>query len=139
MDDFILHHYDPSPFSEKIRLVLGLKQLTWRSVIVPMVLPKPDLMPLTGGNRRTPVLQIGADIYCGTSLIASELERRFPEPTIYPGQSRGVCEMLSLWADQLLFVPSSNYAIRDATHFPESFYRDRAAMRGTARNGHCNK
>lgn len=132
MADLILHHYDPSPFSEKIRLVLGFKQLAWRSVIVPMVLPKPKLMPLTGGNRRTPVLQIGAEIYCGTSLIASELERRFPEPTIYPGHSRGLCEMLSLWADQVMFVSSSNYAIRDASRFPESFYQDRAAMRGHA-------
>jgi len=132
MDDLILHHYDPSPFSEKIRLVLGFKQLGWRSVIVPMVLPKPELMPLTGGNRRTPVLQIGADIYCGTSLIAAELERRYPEPTIYPERSRGLCEMLSLWADQLLFVSSSNYAIREVSHLPKNFYRDRAAMRGHA-------
>lgn len=132
MHELILHHYDPSPFSEKVRLVLGLKRLAWRSVIVPMVLPKPDLMPLTGGNRRTPVLQIGADIFCGTGLIASELERRFPEPSIYPGQSRGLCEMLSLWADRVLFAPSSGYAIRDGTHFPASFYRDRAAMRGHA-------
>ena len=131
-NELILHHYDPSPFSEKVRLVLGLKRLAWRSVIVPMVLPKPDLMPLTGGNRRTPVLQIGADVYCGTNLIAAELERRFPEPTIYPGGSRGLCAMLGLWADQILFLPSSRYAIRDSSHFPPSFYEDRAAMRGHA-------
>jgi glutathione S-transferase len=130
--ELILHHYDPSPFSEKVRLVLGLKRLAWRSVIVPMVLPKPDLMPLTGGNRRTPVLQIGADVYCGTNLIAAELERRFLEPTIYPGSSRGLCAMLALWADQILFLPSSRYAIRDSNHFPPSFYEDRAAMRGHA-------
>jgi glutathione S-transferase len=128
----ILHHYDPSPFSEKVRLVLGLKGLTWRSVIVPMVLPKPDLMPLTGGNRRTPVLQIGADIFCDTSLIAEELERRFPEPTIYPHDTRGLCRLLALWADNVLFLPSSRYAIRDATAFPHSFHEDRAAMRGHA-------
>ncbi len=130
--ELILHHYDPSPFSEKVRLVLGLKGLAWRSVIVPMVLPKPDLMPLTGGNRRTPVLQIGANIYCGTNLIAAELERRFPEPTIYPARSHGICAMLSLWADQILFVPSSAYAIREADHFPPGFYEDRRAMRGYA-------
>ena len=130
--ELILHHYDPSPFSEKVRLVLGLKQLTWRSVIQPMVLPKPDLVPLTGGNRRTPVLQVGANIYCGTNLIAAELERRHPEPTIYPSGSQGLAAMLSLWADEILFRPSSGYAIRDATHFPPDFYRDRAQMRGHA-------
>ena len=66
MSSLILHHYDISPYAEKIRLCFGLKGLAWRSVIVPMVLPKPDLMPLTGGFRRTPVLQIGADVYCDT-------------------------------------------------------------------------
>src|SRR5436190_12933567 len=71
-NELIFHHYDPSPFSEKVRLVLGLKRLAWSSVIVPMVLPKPDLVPLTGGNRRTPVLQIGADVYCGTNLIGCQ-------------------------------------------------------------------
>jgi len=100
----ILHHYDPSPFSEKVRLVLGLKRLAWRSVIQPMVLPKPELMPLTGGNRRTPVLQIGADVFCGTNLIAEELERRFPRPTIHPEDSKGLAEMVSLWADEVLFL-----------------------------------
>jgi glutathione S-transferase len=130
MAELILHHYDASPFSEKIRLVLGLKRLAWRSAIVPMVLPKPDLVPLTGGNRRTPVLQIGANVYCGTALIAAELERRFPAPTLYPGASHGLSAMLSLWADEVLFRPSSGYAIREPARFPEAFYRDRAAMRG---------
>jgi len=130
--ELILHHYDPSPFSEKVRLVLGLKGLAWRSVIVPMVLPKPDLMPLTGGNRRTPVLQVGADIYCGTNLIAAELERRRPEPSVYPGASQGLCAMLSLWADQILFLPSSRCAVKDSSRFPPGFQADRAAMRGHA-------
>jgi glutathione S-transferase-like protein len=64
MADLILHHYDEAPFAEKVRLVFGIKNLSWRSVIQPAAMPKPDLMPLTGGCRRTPVLQIGADIYC---------------------------------------------------------------------------
>ena len=34
MNELILHHYEGSPFSEKVRLVLGLKGLAWRSVIV---------------------------------------------------------------------------------------------------------
>lgn len=130
--ELILHHYDPSPFSEKVRLVFGLKRLSWRSVIQPMVLPKPALMPLTGGHRRTPVLQIGADVYCGTDLIAAELERRFPVPTIFPDGCRGLALIASLWADEVLFRPSSSYAIRQASRFPPEFYRDRAAMRGHA-------
>ena len=88
-DEIILHHYDASLFSEKIRLAFGLKNLPWRSVIISSIMPRPDLMPLTGGYRKTPVMQIGADIYCDTQCILRELERRFPEPTLYPGASEG--------------------------------------------------
>jgi glutathione S-transferase len=63
MSGLILHHYPTSPFAEKVRLIMGYKKLSWQGVTIPMVMPKPDLMPLTGGYRRTPVLQIGADIY----------------------------------------------------------------------------
>ncbi|MCL6469523.1 MAG: glutathione S-transferase N-terminal domain-containing protein, partial [Ralstonia sp.] len=73
MTDLILHHYATSPFSEKVRLILGYKDQPWKSVTVPPILPKPDVMPLTGGYRRTPFLQIGADIYCDTALIAQTL------------------------------------------------------------------
>lgn len=109
---------------------MGLKGLEWESVIVPMVMPKPDLMPLTGGNRRAPTLQIGANVYCGTNLIAAELDRRYPQPSIYPEKHAGLCDMLTLWADEVLFLPTSGYAIRDARNFPTGFYDDRAAMRG---------
>jgi Glutathione S-transferase, N-terminal domain len=63
MTDIILHHYDISPYSEKVRTGLGLKGLAWASVELPVIMPKPNLTALTGGYRKTPVLQIGADIY----------------------------------------------------------------------------
>ena len=66
MPEVILHHYELSPYAEKIRLALGRKSLAWRSVATPMVMPKPDHVELTGGYRRVPVLQIGADIFCDT-------------------------------------------------------------------------
>ena len=74
MSQPILHHYPTSPFAEKIRLILGYKKLAWQSVIIPRIMPKPDLTALTGGYRRTPVMQIGADIYCDTALIADVLD-----------------------------------------------------------------
>ena len=75
MAELILHHFDASPFAEKARLALGLKRAAWRSVQIPMLMPRPALMPLTGGYRKTPVLQIGADVYCDSRLIARELEQ----------------------------------------------------------------
>ena len=131
MAELILHHYDISPYAEKIRLCFGLKGLAWRSVIVPMVLPKPNLMPLTGGFRRTPVLQIGADIYCDTLRIALELDRRCPEPSLLPEGGSGFDGILATWAERVLMWPTARYVTgmnRDA--LSESFFRDRSAMRG---------
>ena len=84
----IFHHYPNSPFSEKVRIAFGIKQLAWKSVEVPNILPKPDLMPLTGGYRKTPVMQIGADIFCDSQIILRELERRYPTPAIMPNGKR---------------------------------------------------
>ena len=57
-DPIILHHFDQSPFSEKIRVILGFKRLAWKSVRISRIMPRPDLMPLTGGYRRTPTMPI---------------------------------------------------------------------------------
>ena len=103
MTELILHHYAISVFSERVRLALGLKRLSWRSVSIPHMMPKPDLMPLTGGYRRTPVLQIGADIYCDTLLILRKIEAIHPEPTLYPGGSKGLSTALAWWVDKSLF------------------------------------
>ena len=131
MSDLILHHYDISPYAEKTRLCFGLKGLAWRSVIVPMVLPKPDLMPLTGGFRRTPVLQIGADVYCDTLRIAMELDRLRPEPPLLPESGNGFDRILATWAERVLMWPTARYVTgmnRDA--LSEPFFRDRSEMRG---------
>ena len=100
--DIILHHYDASPFSNKVRLLLGLKGLGWKSVVTPNMMPKPDLIPLTGGYRRAPVMQIGADIYCDSQAIMAEIERRHPEPKTDLGASWPV----NIWADRIWFQHS---------------------------------
>jgi glutathione S-transferase len=86
----ILHHFDSSPFSEKIRVLFGFKGLAWGSVHIPNMLPKPDFVPLTGGYRRTPALQIGADIYCDTQVMQAEIERRAPSPAMIPDDLTGL-------------------------------------------------
>lgn len=108
----ILHHYPSSPFSEKIRLALGYKQLAWKSVIVPSVAPKPDVVALTGGYRRTPFLQVGADIYCDTALIFDVLEHLQPAPTLYPPHLKGVCRVFAQWADSSLFWAAMAYNLQ---------------------------
>lgn len=127
--ELILHHYPRSPFAEKIRVAFGLKGLRWRSVEQPRMAPKPQLVPLTGGYRRIPVLQVGADIYCDTRLILAELERRFPTPTFYPPGTRGRADMIAGWADQALFATSLGLVFGlNGDRFPPELHADRAAF-----------
>lgn len=128
MQDTLLHHFDISPFAEKARLALGLKGLSWRSVQIPLVMPKPDLTALTGGYRKTPVLQIGADVYCDTRRIALELETRFPSPTLFPGGCEGQALALAAWSDQLLFRPGAALSLGTNEALPEAILADRMAF-----------
>ena len=129
MSDLILHHFDASPFAEKVRLMLGLKGLAWRSVEIPMVMPKPDLTALTGGYRKTPVLQIGADVYCDTRLIAVTLEALYPAPTLFPTGDRGLSQMLSAWSDRSFFEPGAALSMAlNQRGLPKAVIDDRKAF-----------
>ncbi len=131
MSELIFHHYESSPFSEKVRLVFGIKGLAWSSVEIPNMLPRPDLMPLTGGYRKTPVMQIGADIYCDTQLILRELERRFPTPTLLPRGNKGIGAMVGFWADRPFFWTTAGMFIGElGPHLPEAFIKDREHFSG---------
>ena len=126
MTEIILHHYDLSPYSEKVRLMFGLKGLAWRSVQIPIVMPKPDYTELTGGYRRTPSMQIGADIYCDSKLCAQVLERLHATPTLFPGDVATTWG-LARWAETsfmmavLIFFGSGGL-------FDEAFVEDRKKM-----------
>jgi glutathione S-transferase len=136
----ILHHYPSSPFSEKIRLALGYKKLEWKSVLIPPIMPKPDVVALTGGYRKTPFLQVGADVYCDSSLICDVLEHVQPEPPLHPPHLKGVSRIFAQWADTTLFWAAMGYNLqpRGAAHafakappdVAKAFMEDRKAMSG---------
>lgn len=104
MTELLLHHYPASPYAEKARLLLGRKALRWRSVTIPMVMPKPDLIALTGGYRKTPVLQIGRDVICDTGLIARVLDRLHPTPALVPQQLKASCAAFEKLEQTLFFA-----------------------------------
>ncbi len=145
MTDILLHHYESSPFSEKVRLVLGHKRVAWRSVIVPSLLPKPDVIALTGGYRRTPFMQIGADVYCDSALVCRVIDERVPEPPLVPEGTVGLADTLAQWADSALFWAAIPFTMQPAglPHImagamPEqlkAFGADRAAMTAGMRRG----
>ncbi len=128
MTGIILHHYDASPFSQKAMRMLGLKGLAWRSVQMPMILPKPELVCLTGGYRGTPVMQIGADIYIDTQCIARELECRFAEPTFFPGTDRGLAYALVKWSDQFFQAGLTMALAILGPEWDQAFVEDRKAI-----------
>ena len=138
MSDIILHHYPASPFSEKVRCILGFKKLAWSSVTIPTVMPKPDLIALTGGYRKTPVMQIGCDIYCDTKLIANALDRIQPDPPLLIKGHEATALMVEQWSEQVLFflcVPIVFQPAGMAQFFSsqppgvaENFQKDRASL-----------
>jgi len=149
MTEPVLHHYSFSPYAEKVRAMLGFKGVTWKSVHIPPVLPKPDVVALTGGYRKTPILQIGADIYCDTALIARVLERLQPSPPLFANRDTLAVQASAHFADTTLFgiaipiayqpgIGMMKLYLSDATpEYLANFGKDRAAMRqgGTIRRG----
>ena len=138
MSELILHHYPTSLFAEKARMLLGFKGLSWRSVKISPLMPKPDLTALTGGYRKTPVLQIGAEIYCDTALIARRLEQEKALPAFFPEGQEMIAASFAAWADSvvfqhavsLVFQPES-LAVRFGNMPPEAikaFIADRAGL-----------
>jgi glutathione S-transferase len=94
-------------------------------------MPKPELTALTGGYRRIPVMQIGADVYCDTGIILRELERRFPEPSLHAGDEQGLGWGIAMWTDRVLFqtvLPVIFGAIGGA--LDPAFVADREALSG---------
>jgi len=140
MTEVVLHHYAGSPFAEKVRAILGFKQLTWRSVDIPIAMPKPDLVALTGGYRKTPVMQIGCDVYCDTLTIARALDRSFPERPVFAPTRRTEVVAAGRWLDHQHFfaviaqlfdpavVGATLSSFGDGPAAAAAFAKDRAAM-----------
>lgn len=125
----ILHNYPQSPVAEKVRVVLGIKGLAWSNVEIPRLPPKPLLTTLTGGYRRTPVMQVGADIYCDSQCIIRELERRHPSPSLMPTADAGLMWCLSRWTDGALFDLAVKIVLGSAgDNLPADFAADRGRL-----------
>lgn len=127
--EIILHNYPQSPVAEKVRVALGIKALNWCSVEIPRIPPKPLLTKLTGGYRRTPVMQIGADIYCDSLCILGELEERYPLPSFFPTSDAGLIWCLSRWTDGDFFELAVKIVLgSNHDNLPPDFAQDRGQL-----------
>ncbi|KAJ3811229.1 hypothetical protein F5876DRAFT_88425 [Lentinula aff. lateritia] len=134
----ILYRYDASPFSVKIDNVLMFKNVPYATVTVANVLPRPEITESLGLTyRRIPILAIGNDIYCDTSLIAAAIERRFPTSqgfgTIFPPKKHGGSPDTGLlkaftqhYADTVLF--NLGPILLPWNRFPDFFLKDHCAQ-----------
>lgn len=127
--EIIFHNYPQSPVAEKVRVAFGIKGLAWRDVEIPRLPPKPMLTALTGGYRRTPVMQIGADIYCDSQCILRELQRRYPDPSYMPTADAGLMWCLSRWTDGELFTLALKLVLgAQGDDLPRDFAEDRGRL-----------
>ena len=134
MTDLILHHYSRSPYAELVRRALGIKGAAWCSVIIPNMAPKPELTPLTGGYRKTPVLQIGADIYCDTAIAIDAIEAFQPQPTLFPAPLGRLGALVAMQAGGATFSQAVGSAMAVvADQIDDAFFEDRKALFGMDR------
>jgi glutathione S-transferase len=125
MSELILHHYPLSPYSEKVRLAMGLKGLRWNSVEIPIWTPRPQLTPMTGGYRRTPILQIGADFYCDTLHILKVLEKQGTAGTLYPKGQEALAKAFGWWFEKGSFFNAVCLTIGNLPGIPQELIDER--------------
>ena len=59
---------------------------------------------MTGGYRRTPILQIGAEFYCDTLLILSVLEKLGDAGSLYPSAQAALARAFGWWFEKGSFM-----------------------------------
>jgi glutathione S-transferase len=128
MSQVILHHYPLSPYSEKIRLALGLAGVSWNSVEIPVWTPRPKLTPMTGGYRRTPILQIGAEFYCDSLHILRAIEQLGTSSALYPRGQEGLAKALGWWIEKGSFMNAVCLTIGNMPGLPQELIDERRPL-----------
>jgi glutathione S-transferase len=124
----ILHHYLLSPYSEKVRLALGLKNVSWSSVEIPVWTPRPKLTPMTGGYRKTPILQIGAEFYCDTLRIVHAIEKLGTAGALYPKGQEGLAKAFGWWMEKGSFFNAVCLTIGNMPGLPQELIDERRPL-----------
>jgi glutathione S-transferase len=92
-----------------------------------MIMPRPDTIPLTGGYRKTPVMQIGADVYCDTAIICRVIDEIYPENTIYPEERLGMINTVAHWTDTFFFKVCVAIAFQPKAAATNPLFKDDSA------------
>ena len=106
----ITYDYELSPYGQKIHMMLALSGLPYKRCDVPPLLPRPQLESMGITYRRIPVLAVGKDVYCDTSLITRKiLELQGPTGKLHKHPADAAFEQWGNFAFQtgLATAPSS--------------------------------
>lgn len=126
----ILHQYDVSPYTRRAKMALAIKGLAWRACTQPVIAPKPDLTALTGGYRKIPVLQLGADIYCDSLLILDVLDRLHPDPPLGCAGAGAMAFALDAWSSRQMTEIAVPLTFSGSATLDPAFAKDREEVMG---------
>jgi glutathione S-transferase len=118
----VLWHISISHYSEKARWALDYKRLPHRRRAVPGGLHMPIALALTGGESYTfPILVLDGEAIGDSTAINGGLERRSPEPALYPEDPVERRRALDLedWFDEELAPALRLLAFHEMTRDPE--------------------
>ena len=139
----VLFGYESSAFTWKVRVALRLKQIPYTFVTVQSMMPRPKLREAFNLTyRRIPVLAIGRDVYCDTSLICDALEYNYPESeghlSLFPAAAdkRDLSSIMRGFAAYWVGGPfyRATCAVMPADIWRTSFGADRGGLVGHAIN-----
>ncbi len=122
----LLHQLPVSHYNEKVRWTLDYKRLPHQRITY---LPGPHMGPirrLTGATQ-TPVLVVDGEAIAGSATIIDALERRHPDPALYPADADERAQALAIqrrFDDE--FAPAIRLALfaeilEDGAYFPDLF------------------
>ncbi len=108
---YTLYGTDFSLYTGKVRSYLVKKGIPFDEVLSTISVYKKFIVPRTG-VRYIPVVQTPDDqVYQDTTVIIDELEKQYPERSIYPStpKQRLVSLLLETYGDEWLVIPAMHY------------------------------
>lgn len=133
-NEIILFHYPFSPYARKVVWYLALRGISYAQCIQPIIMPRPDLEELGVSYRRIPLMAIGRDVYCDTSLILRKLEERHPKGKLgcSTGEQRAIEQLITKWITNAgIFALAARCIPPDSPVMKDpKFLKDRAEFSG---------
>lgn len=102
-----LYQFELSQYSEKVRLLLDYKGLSYRKIEVTPGVGQLELFQMSG-QRQVPVLKDGSTIIADSTAIAKYLDEKYPDKPLIPAdpKQRGLCLLIEEWADESIGIKS---------------------------------